>query len=407
MFYGWRVVLATTLTQTAQAGLLIYGFATIAPSLETEFGIPRARVMLTTTCLSLATSFAAPFVGRLVDRQPIRRLMLIGAVALATGFAALGLAQAIWQVWLIYALLLPAANLLLGQLTSAALVTRWFTARRGRAMGLSSLGTSLGGFAFPLLLTIGIESLGWRVATAAIGVGTALVAALMIAGNVVDRPEVVGLATDGEAATPDVASREAPLSTAEILRRPAFWIITIAIGIKVATYLGTVSNLVGFATGLGLSGLAAASLLSTLSIASMVGKVGFGLIAERVALKTVLIGALGATILAMVGLLMVGSYPALVVLCLLLGLATGGLLPVWSLLIGEYFGPASFGRVLGLTNLVMVPLTAVSAPFAGWMFDRTGRYDEAFIGFIVALGVALLLALPLGRSGRGTVTVAS
>lgn len=407
MFYGWRVVFATALTQTAQAGLLIYGFAAIAPSLEAEFGIPRTQVMLTTTCLSLATSFAAPFVGRLVDRQPIRRLMLIGALALAAGFAALGLARAIWQVWLIYALLLPAANLLLGQLTSAALVTRWFAARRGRAMGLSSLGTSLGGFAFPLLLTIGIESLGWRVATAAIGVGTALVAALMIAINVVDRPEAVGLATDGDAATPDVASREAPLSTAEILRRPAFWIITVAIGIKVATYLGTVSNLVGFATGLGLSGLAAASLLSTLSIASMVGKVSFGLIAERVALKTVLIGALGATILAMAGLLMVGSYSAMVALCLLLGLATGGLLPVWSLLIGEYFGPASFGRVLGLTNLVMAPLTAISAPFAGWMFDRTGRYDEAFIGFIAALGVALLLALPLGRSGRSAAAVAS
>ena len=407
MFYGWRIVSCTAVTQMAQAGLLIYGFSTIAMPLEAEFGVPRSQVMLATTCLSLATSFAAPFVGRLVDHHSIKRLMLLGALALGSGFAALGLARAIWHVWLVYALLLPAGNLLLGQLTSAALVTRWFAARRGRAMGLSSLGTSLGGFAFPLLLTVGIESLGWRTATAAIGVGTALVAALMIATNVVDRPEAVGLAADGEAMKAQTLPAERPLATGEILRRSAFWIIALAIGLKVATYLGTVSNLIGFGTGLGLSGLAAASLLSTLAIASMVGKVGFGLVAERVALRTVLVGALAATILAMTGLLFVTTYPALVALCLLLGLATGGMLPVWSLLIGEYFGQASFGRVLGLTNLVMVPLTAISAPFAGWMFDRTGHYDDAFIGFIAALVLALLLALRLGRSGRAIVTVAS
>ena len=344
--------------------------------------------MLATTGLSLVGSFAAPLVGRLVDRRSIRTLMMFGAACLATGFAAVSQITALWQFWLCFALILPVANLLLGQLTSAALVTRWFEAQRGRAMGLSSLGTSIGGFSLPLLLATATQFWGWRTATLVIGVAVAAAVALVTLAWVHDGPPQ---GREGSSTTHD----DIPLSTTQILSAPAFWIVTLVVGVKLATYLGLVSNLVPYAGALGVSRIGAATLLSLLSITSMVGKIGFGALADRIALPAMLIAALTLTIAGFAALLVAKGYPSLVVGCLMLGLATGGMLPLWGLLVGRYFGPASFGRVLGMTNFVMVPLTATSAPLAGWVFDRTGNYDAIFILYIAALGFAIAIVVPL------------
>lgn len=386
---GWTVVGATVATQAAQAGLLVYGFSALALPLEHEFGTSRAEVMLATTCLSLASSALAPVAGHWIDKRSIKRLMLLGAAMLALGFLALSSAQAIWQVWLAYALLLPFGNVLLGQLTSAALVTRWFGTTRGRAMGLSSLGTSLGGFIFPLLLTGTALTLGWRTAAATVGGVTALAVALVIVLAVQDHPP-----RDTEA-----VAGPAPDTFGSILVRPAFWIITFAVGIKIATYFALINNLSAFGQMRGVGAIAAASLVSVLSLTSMMGKIGFGFVAERVALKFLFAGALVATIGAFVVLLLASGYPALLVACVLLGAATGGMFPLWSLLVAQQFGGQSFGRALGLTNFAMVPLTASASPIAGWAYDRFHSYDGVITGSLVFLTVAtaLILCLPEPR----------
>ena len=84
----------------------------------------------------------------------------------------------------------------------------------------------------------------------------------------------------------------------------------------------------------------------------------------------------------------------------MLGLATGGMLPMWSLIVAEQLGDAVFGRAMGLTNLLMVPLTASAAPLAGWTFDRTGSYHGVILSSMVILPVAALLVLAL-KPGRG------
>ncbi len=391
MYYGWSVAGTTIATQAAQAGLLVYGFSALALPLEHEFGVPRAHVMIASTCLSLASSALAPIAGRWIDLRSIRRLMLLGAVMLGLGFLALSGARTIWQVWLVYGLLLPFGNVLLGQLTSAALITRWFVARRGRAMGLSTLGTSLGGFVFPVLLTVTAQSLGWRGAAALIGVATAVLIGVLVALLIVDRPSDRSLASDGE--PPMIAPSAPGMTTAQILARPAFWIITFAVGIKIATYFGLINNLGGFATGLGLKPIFAASLVSILSLTSMIGKLGFGTLAERIAPKWLFLAGLSLTV-ASFGLLFVANGAAMLVFaCLMLGLATGGMFPLWSLMTAQQFGEASFGRALGLMNLMMVPLTAAASPLAGWIFDRTRSYDGVILGSIGVLSLAIVLLL--------------
>lgn len=382
----WQVTGATMATQMAQAGLLIYGFSALALPLQREFGASMRDVALATTCLSLASSFGAPLAGRLIDHWSIRKLMLLGAAMLALGFGLVSQAQQLWQVWLAYALILPMANLLLGQLTSAALITRWFTARRGSAMGLSALGTSLGGFVFPVLLTALSTVLGWRMAVALIALAAAVVVAGIVYFVVDDGPHPAK--GSGQEAGPQI-------SAFTILARPAFWIITLAVGIKIATYFGLINNLAAYAGTLEVNEFRAATLVSTLSLASMAGKLGFGYIADRAPLKWLFFAALVLTVVSFGVLLVASGYPSLFAACLMLGLATGGMLPMWSLIVAEQLGEAGFGRAMGLTNLFMVPLTASAAPLAGWAFDTTGSYQGVILASMAVLAVAALLVLAL------------
>lgn len=396
MFYGWRCVGATLFTQSTQAGILIYSFSVIAYAIETSLAVPRASVMVASTCLSLVTSALAPFVGKLVDRVSVRRLMFCGCLAIATGFVLLSQVTAIWQVWLIFGLVLPFGNLLLGQMTSSALVTRWFRAHQGKALGISALGTSIGGMLLPLAFSNAVAGFSWRLGLAAVGTAAALVTALAIAALVRDRPEDLGLQPDGASPQSAAGSPPAPdLGLAEILAMPVFWLIAVPIGLKIAVYIGTLSNLVPLAVGRGIEATTAATLLSLMAFSTAAGKLAFGFIADRVSLRIVLASALAALLAGLLGLSVAPSFPVMAAACLVMGLASGGLLPVWGALVATYFGRASFGRALGLTNFVMVPLTASAAPLAGYLSGATGNYSLALTVFAAALGLAVLLALLL------------
>ena len=171
MFHGWRILGVTLASQAVQAGLLIYGFGVIILPFAAEFGVPRQTLMLGSTLLSLTTNIISPLGGAAIDRGWTRNLMTFGAVMLALAFLALSRVNAMWQVLAVFALMLPFSNLLLGQLTSSALMTRWFTRLRGRALGLSAVGTSIGGLLVPPIVAQLSVTLGWRNAYAIVGLG--------------------------------------------------------------------------------------------------------------------------------------------------------------------------------------------------------------------------------------------
>jgi MFS family permease len=397
LFHGWKIVGLSLLTQALQAGILIYAFGTMALAIEQEFGASRAEVMISATVLSLASNLVSPFLGSLVDRRSVRQLMLLAVAALALGLAALGQTRSLWQVWLVFGTLLPLANVLLGQLTTSALITRWFVRLRGRAMGIAAVGTSLGGFTVPVLLTWLIGQYGWRAALGIIGIGAFLITAPLIRWLVVDRPAELGVQPDGAAERPEPTATPVAAGNGigSILRDRAFWCETAAIGVALFVYLGFLSNLYPHAVALGTSPARAASLMSIVAVCSIAGKLGFGTVADRIDLRLTM---LSSFVLMIGGSYMLGSletWGGLTGGAVLFGLAAGGLLPVWGAMVARSFGQARFGRALGAMNLAMAPITLLSAPYAGYLFDRYGSYEVAFLSYCGILAVAALALAPL------------
>jgi MFS family permease len=395
MFYGWWLVLVGLITQGVVNGTVNYAYSVIVLPVGQEFHASRMAMMWAITCCMLVSSLASPWLGSVADRRSMRALMAAGGVWLAIGFCVLSVTSAVWQVVLCYALFMSLGLSLLGPLTASTLIARWFSGRRGLALGLLALGPSFGGLVFPPLLQHLISTFEWRVACRLLALVILVLTLPPTWLLVVNRPADKGLHPDGGPGEPQESGAPGPvapaLTTAAVLRRRDFWLIAFAVGVLIAVYSALTNNLAPYAVGEGLTRGEAAALLSVVAVTAMVGKLLFGLVADRVDLRWAMEGGI---VLVCAALLMfrTGHSAWLVrVGCVTLGLAAGGILPVWGAMLGKVFGVANYGHVMGLMTMVYMPLLLVSSPLAGRLFDITGTYRLVFEIFIAVLVLAAVL----------------
>jgi len=395
LFYGWWLVLVAFLSQMVGAGAISYAYGLVLTPLAQQLGANRLQMTLGITCMTLAAGIASPLLGAAVDRGSMRLFLSIGALALAAGYTALSLVDAMWQVLVIYAVCMSLAAVLLGPMTAAALLARWFTRQRGRALGIAAMGTAAGGFLFPPLVQMLIADFGWRVACQVLAVASLLLTLPAIALLVVNRPADKQLHADGDA-TPPPRSASAFASTRSILASRNFWLVGLVMGCLLGMVSAVLSHLLPFALDHGIDSEKGALLLSTLAIAALIGKLAFSALGDAIDLRFVLAAAL---LLAMIGL---GCYfsPSHYAILLLGSAAIGGgsglALPLWGTLTAQIFGADNCGRVMGLMSPLITALSLLQTPLAGRIRDVTQSYQHAFSVFIVMLLMVLAL-LPLIR----------
>jgi MFS family permease len=133
----------------------------------------------------------------------------------------------------------------------------------------------------------------------------------------------------------------------------------------------------------------------TLSACGILGKLTFGYLADRIPLRLGLWAAIGGTAAALAVFSLEPSMPILLLGCGLLGISSGGILPVWNAMVPPLFGLANFGRAMGLMAPVMGVMITPAYPLLGHVRDTTGSYVPAFQGAIIVLVAAALFLLPL------------
>jgi MFS family permease len=277
-------------------------------------------------------------------------------------------------------------------------VARWFSHRRGRALGIAAIGTSLGGLLVPLLLQTLIEALGWRMACLWLAGIVLLVLLPPILWVVRSRPADLGLAPDGvaeEVPGSGAASAPAAAELPDLLKDGPFWRISLAVGVLMAAFTAVLANLVPFAVGHGVAGQQAAFLISAISVAGVSGKLLFSVFADRINLKFAILGALTMAGLPMLVLVQFQSYWVMVLAAVSVGLASGAFLPAWGALLARLYGPLVFGRVMGRMQPVTIVMVMLAMPMTGYLFDLTGSYSAAFLVLAGLLALAFVVFLPL------------
>lgn len=401
-FYGWWMVGAALLVQGFSVGLTQYAFPLFLKPVAEEFGASRSSVASGYSGLAVAMALLGPLLGHALDRRSIRAILCLGAGLMAGGFALIAAAPQLWLVGLLFAGVVGPGAMAAGPMSASKLVANWFLRRRGLALGISSTGTSIGGFLLPPLLTLAIERFGWRGAILAMALALVAIALPIVALIVVGRPEERGLGPDGDPPLPPArvgsAASRPERNVRELLGDQNFPAITLAIGSVFAILGGLLTNLHAYATDLGISAERASLLLSSFSAFGIVGKLCFGAIADRWD-KRALVWIAMAMLAVFLGVLLARpAYAWLAVGSAIGGLAIGGFLPLWGALIADCFGRDAFGRVMGLMGPLMLPLNVTALQLAPWSFDSTGSYQLAlqlFLGWLAVAACALgLLRVP-------------
>jgi len=400
LYYGWWLVLAVFVGEMFAIGSTTYAFGLFVKPLEQEFGISRGDANKGLALFIVGMGLSAPLIGRLLDRRSARAVMLFGAAWMATGLVAIALAPSLGWMALATLLVLGSGAAMIGPLTANTLASRWFERRRGRALGVVAVGTSVGGTLLVPLIAYNIEAYGWRQALMLQAGLVLLIVGALALWVVRDRPQDLGLLPDGAAQSPDQAvvpkaSQVGPEWTVgRLLRQRDFWCIGLSVGLTFAVTQSVLASLVPYAADAGIDAKKAALLVSSLSVCSILGKLLFGALAERVDKRWLLLAVVAFTLLQLVTLIVQPDFGWLLMVCGLAGFALGGELPVWAAIIAERFGPRSFGTVMGLMNPINMVCSLAAISYVGLAYDRSGGYAQpftVFLGVALAAGVMTLL----------------
>ena len=292
---------------------------------------------------------------------------------------------------------------MLGVLPSATLVANWFVVRRGAALGLSTLGVSLAGVLMPPIATGLIGAAGWRTTFLVYAAASWLLVIPAVARFVVQRPEDAGQVPDGTSPSAAPGLGTASPGSPMLLRQRSFWLIAAVMGVNFCAMSAVLTHSVPFATDIGLSPAAAASVLSVMAGAGALSKPLFGGLTDRLDKRVVASLISGVQLIGVLLLLSARSHPGLLVAGAIFGFGMGGVVPLHGALIGAAFGRAAFGRVMGLMMPTMLPLASLGVPYAGYVFDRDHSYAAAFQTFIglylLAMLAGALLRLPESEPG--------
>jgi predicted MFS family arabinose efflux permease len=232
----------------------------------------------------------------------------------------------------------------------------------------------------------------WRIALLVIGDLAWLV--VVPVALVIREPAGAGAATpDAGPPVAEASSGERAYSTRAVLAAPQFWAIALTHFACCAAHSGPIFHMVTHATDQGIGAMAAATALGVSGLSSIAGRIGGGLLADRVGIKPTLLAGLALQAVVIVLYLSVRDLGLFYGLSIVFGVAYGGVMPLYALVTREYFGEKVMGAAYGGVFLVSTLGMGLGSFAGGWVYDRLGSYAWLYGGSFVIGALAVALAL--------------
>jgi MFS family permease len=407
-FYGWAMLAVGGLALFASGPGQSHAFSVFIGPIGASLGISATAVSSAYGLATLAAAFGLPYLGRLVDRYGVRRVLI--AVASLFGLAQIAFG---WVVGGMATLALGFAVLrFLGQgslmLCSANLVAQWFSQKRGFALSLLGLGlaTSLAGH--PPLAQWLIETVGWREAWLWLGLLTWLLLLPPLLLLVQDKPEDLGLEPDGAPPASVEGDRsqaaDVGLSAGQALRTGAFWIIALSLATFAMLVTGLVFHQVSIFASLGLSAQLAASIFPISAVSMVLAMPLVGRMLDRLPTRPMFACGMLTMSVVMVALTFVHDLPSAVVYAMLFGINNAVINGHMNFLWPRFFGRRHLGSIQGTAQTIIVVGASLGPLPFGAAFDLFGSYAGALWLFAlqpVLCAAAILLMRPPELDARG------
>lgn len=345
-----------------------------------------------------------------MDRFGPRPILTIGTLLFGAGFVLFSQVDSLLTFYLSFALIALGSSLG-GFATLMVSLVNWFQRHRAKAVAVSQIGYALGGFSVPLVILL-LEAYGWRTTALVSGVAV-IVLGLPLVQVVRHRPAEVGSLPDGEPARPRPSHDGPPPSSdftaREAMRTPAFWLISWGHALALLTVSAVMVHLVPHLTeGLGLSLVDAGWVVALMTVFQMLGQLSGGYLGDRLDKRLICAACMVAHAAGLLLVAFATGWWMVAAFAVLHGLAWGTRGPLMVALRADYFGPTSFGTIMGFSSLIVMLGMSGGPIVAGYLADVSGNYQGglALLAGLALLGSMLFLAAtppvkPAPLSGAG------
>lgn len=395
--YAWIVLAVTFVTLLVTAGLRsVPGI--IMPSLEREFGWSRESITFAVSINLLLFGLAGPFLGRWMDLYGPRVVMLTTAGLTCLGATATLFMQTPWQMTLFWGVVMGAGSAGCSMVMGSAVVSRWFIARRGLALGVLGAAMSAGQLIFTPVLMVLDMTYGWRSTTLCVALLTGAVALPLIWLLMGDDPACLGLGSLGdEFGTAEKMPEPDSHPMRHALRTREFWLLATSFGICGLTTSGLLqTHLIPHGLEHGFSEMTMAVSLGLMGAADIVGTVGSGWICDRFGQR----GPLAIYYLLRGASLLLLPYiehmETLMAFSVIYGLNWLSTVPATSALTADFFGKQNVGVVFGWIFCAHQVGSAIAAYGASFIHTWIGDYSVAFFmsGAFAIIATGLVWGIP-------------
>jgi sugar phosphate permease len=327
--------------------------------------------------------------------------MTVAVIIMGALFIAMGMMHSLWQYFILQflgrTLVASTFFMLVG-----VIIPKWFIAKRGRAIGIASLGQRFGHAAYPVLIGWVMVISGWRAASITLGISVWVIALLPSALFLRRRPEDMGQHPDGR--MPDIRStsstgapqqrvEETSFTRKQALRTPAFYYLLGALATQSFVATGINFHWYSYLTGNGVSTGATVASLAIAPLIGMPSTIVTGFIVEKVAPQFVLASAYLLTAASLAVFLFANSAPIAILFGVMYGTAAGIQITNNQVIWADFFGRNSIGAIRGLISPIQYFTNALGPLAAAIWFDQTGGYRGIFaIGIVLLIGAAALAA---------------
>lgn len=370
---------------------VIYAWSIYSMPFGAGFGWSSAQLGACFTVMLASFCLGGVFGGAVANRRGVRVSIPIGGILGCIGFVLCMFLQAhlIWLLFVSFAISGIGVGFVYNGVISA--VVPRFPDKKGLASGVLLMGFGasslvLGGLASRLIASPGF---GWHLTYILTG-------ALLLAAAFIGLPFVLPPRVDRDT---HAAAPARGLTPRQMLRTKRFWLLFGSAVIGTGFGSGLIAHASYIFVEGGASESVAALAVGLVSVMNGLGRIVFGMLNDRCGFRISLLADAVLYIAAgLIAALVLGSSAVvLVVVMMLIGACYGAVPTISASLAEEFFGPAHYGRNLGIVNLSIL-VGSFASTAAGAIQTSTGSYAQAFYLFVGLEAVALLLILLLGRT---------
>ena len=397
IFHGWYIVAVCWVVNFVVFGIAINTFTVYVKPIQADLGWSRGQISLAILFAGVAMGLGAASIGRVIDRTGARAPMAAGAAVVGLCTILLSRAQSLPYFYAFFV----ATGIGLGAATIppiSLVISNWFSAMRGKALGVAMTGTGLGAMVMVPVTSWIVVHWGWRTSYLIMG----CIILLMVPLNLLfirTHPSDKGLLPDGGLAAEEDPAPTEGLSVPEALRTQAFWMIAAMMVLAGLVAMGAGVHLMPYLTDIGHAESRASFIISVISGMTFLGKISLGSVVDRWGARPTVAVAFGLILAGFLLLMGAGARPF--AFAIVYGFGIGAPLVLNPALTAECLGLKHFGAVFGILTLFTTVGAALGAVLTGFIYDAVGSYIPALLLFVALTAVAGLCGVVARRALPG------